>query len=191
MNVAMGFSVALESLARRAARRAGGAAASARLAVTSGAFRRWCEESPTSTRTPAARRAPKTGRRRLRGTAPRPERRAIAVTMFDPDAPTGHGFWHWVMFDIPATAHRLAPGMGEMRAAPADAVLGHVDFGISAYGGPCPPPGDTPHHYIVTVRALDVATVHGANAGTTGPELVALLAGHELAQGTIVGRFGR
>lgn len=166
------------------------AAAPGRLAVTSGAFTDGAKIPPVyafhGCAPSAANRSPALA---WRG-AP-PGTKSYALTMFDPDAPTGHGFWHWVMFDIPPSVHRLAPGMGEMRAAPAGAILGHIDFGISAYGGPCPPPGDKPHHYIVIVRALDVATLHGANAATTGPELVALMTGHVLAQGTIVGRFAR
>ena len=119
--------------------------------------------------------------------------KSFAVTMFDPDAPTGHGFWHWVMFDIPASAHGLAAGAGNRGSATTvvGAVLGHIDFGFSGYGGPCPPSGDRPHHYVITVRALDVASVPGATAATTGPELIAAMEGHILARGTLVGRFGR
>jgi Raf kinase inhibitor-like YbhB/YbcL family protein len=117
--------------------------------------------------------------------------KSFAITMFDPDAPTGHGFWHWVMFDIAPGTRALEAGAGAKDAAPGGAVLGHIDFGSSAYGGPCPPPGDRPHHYIVTVRALDVAHLSGGTPATTGPELTAAVAGHVIAQGTLTGRFGR
>jgi Raf kinase inhibitor-like YbhB/YbcL family protein len=119
--------------------------------------------------------------------------KSFAVTLFDPDAPTGHGFWHWVMFDIPPDVHRVADGAGDPHAAAAvrGAVFGRTDFGTSAYGGPCPPPGNKPHHYVFTVRALDIAVVPGAKAATTGPELLGAVAGHVLAEGTLIGRFGR
>jgi Raf kinase inhibitor-like YbhB/YbcL family protein len=119
--------------------------------------------------------------------------KSFAVTVFDPDAPTGHGFWHWVMFDIPADTRDLAAGAGAEEAsnAPHGARLGQTGFGASEYGGPCPPPGAKPHHYAFTVRALNIATVPKAGAQTTGPELVSAIEGHVLAEGTLTGRFGR
>ena len=119
--------------------------------------------------------------------------KSFVVTVFDPDAPTGHGFWHWVMFDIPAGTHELAAGAGAERAssAPHGAQLGQTGFGVSQYAGPCPPPGSKPHHYVFTVRALDIATVPKAATQTTGPELVAAIDGHVLAEGSLTGRFGR
>ena len=119
--------------------------------------------------------------------------KSFVVTLFDPDAPTGHGFWHWVMFDIPGDAHGLPAGAGVEHAssAPHGAVGGHNDFGAAGYAGPCPPQGAKPHRYEFEVRALDVATVPGASSETTGPELVSALAGHVLAEGTLAGRFGR
>lgn len=119
--------------------------------------------------------------------------KSFAVTLYDPDAPTGHGFWHWVIFDIPAGTNGLAAGAGAAGAsnAPHGARLGRTGFGASEYGGPCPPPGSNPHHYVFTVRALDIATVAKAGEKTSGPDLVAAIEGHVLAEGTLTGRFGR
>ncbi|MDL4813625.1 YbhB/YbcL family Raf kinase inhibitor-like protein [Actinomadura opuntiae] len=72
--------------------------------------------------------------------------RSFAVTMFDRDAPTGSGFWHWSVRNLPATA----------RSVPADAAAGVNDAGTASYLGPCPPAGDGPHRYEITVLALDV-----------------------------------
>jgi Raf kinase inhibitor-like YbhB/YbcL family protein len=116
---------------------------------------------------------------------------SYAVTMFDPDAPTGHGFWHWIMFDIPATSHGLGAGAASSSALQHGAVLGQSDFGASEYDGPCPPPGDKPHHYVITVRALDIALLPAASKATRGPEFLAAVNGHVLAEGKLVGRFGR
>jgi len=82
--------------------------------------------------------------------------RSYAVTMYDPDAPTGSGWWHWVVYNIPANVTHLETNAGEMsgKNLPAGAVHGRTDFSASAFGGACPPSGDKPHRYIFTVYAL-------------------------------------
>lgn len=79
----------------------------------------------------------------------------FAVTMYDKDAPTGSGFWHWVIFNIPANVTELKSGAGEVakKLAPKEAVQSVTDFGKPGYGGPCPPAG-APHEYLITVYAL-------------------------------------
>jgi Raf kinase inhibitor-like YbhB/YbcL family protein len=81
--------------------------------------------------------------------------KSFVVTMYDPDAPTGSGWWHWVVSNIPASATGLPADAGKSGgpALPAGAVQSRTDFGAPGYGGPCPPPGK-PHRYIITVRAL-------------------------------------
>ena len=80
--------------------------------------------------------------------------KGYVLTVYDPDAPTGSGFWHWVMYDIPASVTSLDQGAGAPGKAPAGAVEGRTDYGIEGYGGPCPPKGDKPHRYIFTVYAV-------------------------------------
>ncbi len=82
--------------------------------------------------------------------------RSFAVTVYDPDAPTGSGWWHWVVYDIPRTATGLPAGAGTLAALPAGAKQGRNDYGEHNYGGACPPAGDRPHHYVFTVYALKV-----------------------------------
>ncbi len=82
--------------------------------------------------------------------------RSFAVTVYDPDAPTGSGWWHWIVYDIPATATGLQGGAGLKEALPAGAKQGRNDYGERVFGGACPPAGDRPHHYIFTVYALKV-----------------------------------
>ena len=82
--------------------------------------------------------------------------KSFAVTVFDPDAPTGSGWWHWVIFNIPATATGLAKDAGNpaLNLVPAGSIQSRTDFGKPGYGGACPPAGDKPHRYIFKIYAL-------------------------------------
>jgi hypothetical protein len=82
--------------------------------------------------------------------------KSFAVTVYDPDAPTGSGWWHWVIFNMPPETTSLPAGAGTLEGggAPQGSVQSMTDFGQPGYGGPCPPPGDKPHRYIFTVYAL-------------------------------------
>ncbi|WP_264523053.1 YbhB/YbcL family Raf kinase inhibitor-like protein [Flavobacterium sp. N502536] len=81
--------------------------------------------------------------------------KSFAVTMYDPDAPTGSGFWHWVVFDIPSDVNELLPNAGNKdKFAIKGAIQSITDYGIKGFGGPCPPEGHGFHQYIITVYAL-------------------------------------
>lgn len=82
--------------------------------------------------------------------------RSFAVTVYDPDAPTGSGWWHWIVYDMTASTTSLLGGAVVKTALPAGAMQGRNDFGERNFGGACPPAGDKPHHYLFTVYALNV-----------------------------------
>ncbi len=115
--------------------------------------------------------------------------KSYAVTVFDPDA--GDGFWHWIAFDIAVGAHGLNAGAGTPRSgnAPGDTVQMKNDFGNAGYSGPCPPPG-APHHYIITVYALDVPTL-GMTARFSRKDALAAIKRHALAKATLTVLWGR
>ncbi|MDQ6770794.1 MAG: YbhB/YbcL family Raf kinase inhibitor-like protein [Gemmatimonadota bacterium] len=116
--------------------------------------------------------------------------KSFAVTIYDPDAPTGSGWWHWVMYNIPASATGLAAGAGNGRNAPSGSAQGATDFGTKGYGGPCPPVGDKPHHYHITVFALKTEKLDvpgSATAAYVGFNLNA----NKLATARVTGLYGR
>jgi Raf kinase inhibitor-like YbhB/YbcL family protein len=81
---------------------------------------------------------------------------SFVLTLYDPDAPTGSGWWHWVVYDIPASATALPAGAGAGQGLPNGAVAGRTDAGAHGYLGPCPPAGSS-HRYVFTLTALKVA----------------------------------
>jgi Raf kinase inhibitor-like YbhB/YbcL family protein len=106
--------------------------------------------------------------------------RSFALVMDDPDAPHGT-FTHWLVYDIPATAHAIG-------SPPVGRTLSN-DFGRAGYSGPCPPRGHGPHRYVFTLHALDVAVL--ALRGRERSSLDEALAGHTLAVATFTATYER
>jgi Raf kinase inhibitor-like YbhB/YbcL family protein len=105
---------------------------------------------------------------------------SFALIVRDPDAPIPGGFYHWVVYNLPATTHGLAVNVTLARDQ-----LGETSLGKPGYYGPCPPPGPA-HHYVFTLYALDVAHV-AADAPLTASQLEARVAGHVLARAVLRG----
>jgi len=82
--------------------------------------------------------------------------KSFAITMYDKDAPTGSGWWHWSLFNIPASANNIAANASRSELLPKGTVEGTNDYGQVGFGGACPPKGDGFHSYVFTVYALDI-----------------------------------
>ncbi|MDX3383194.1 YbhB/YbcL family Raf kinase inhibitor-like protein [Streptomyces niveiscabiei] len=112
--------------------------------------------------------------------------RSYAVTVYDPDAPTGSGFWHWAVADIPATVTELPEGAGDDTGSglPEGAFQLPNDARLARFVGAAPPPGHGPHRYVVVVHALDVDRI-GVPADGTPAYLGFTMAGHILARAVL------
>jgi Raf kinase inhibitor-like YbhB/YbcL family protein len=118
--------------------------------------------------------------------------RSLALTVYDPDAPTGSGWWHWTVVNIPDTARSLPAGAGSTAPAglPKGAVQGRTDFGKPGWGGPCPPAGDKPHRYVFTLWALKVDKLD-LTAEASGAMVGFNLHANALGTATMTAVFGR
>jgi len=114
---------------------------------------------------------------------------SFAVTVYDPDAPHPGGWWHWVVFDIPASAHSLPQGAATGSGLPAGAIESPTDFGKPGYGGACPPPGDA-HHYVFTIYALRVAKL-GLDATADHDTVNAAIVRNTLDKATLTATYER
>jgi Raf kinase inhibitor-like YbhB/YbcL family protein len=122
------------------------------------------------------------------------ETKSFAVTCFDPDAPTGSGFWHLVLLDVPASVTELATGAisGDQSGLPAGAFCVRNDYGVKAFGGAAPPQGDPAHRYVFAVHALDVGDLASQGVNSDASPAVAgfNLRFHTIARATMIPVFG-
>jgi Raf kinase inhibitor-like YbhB/YbcL family protein len=118
--------------------------------------------------------------------------KSFAVICFDPDAPTGSGFWHWLVVNIASSASELAVDAGNAKAPklPSGALQTRTDFGAPGYGGPCPPAGDHPHRYLFTVFAVSADSLP-VQADTSAAIVGFHLNFHTLAKASIMGLYKR
>ncbi|MEU4669423.1 YbhB/YbcL family Raf kinase inhibitor-like protein [Amycolatopsis sp. NPDC023774] len=113
--------------------------------------------------------------------------RSFAITVYDPDAPTASGFWHWAVFNVPASVTELAANAGDANGSglPEGAVTLKGDGGVKQFLGAAPPPGHGPHRYYFVVHALDVDSLE-IDGDATPAFLGFNLFGHTLARATIM-----
>jgi hypothetical protein len=118
--------------------------------------------------------------------------KSFALTVYDPDAPTGSGWWHWVVFNLPATVTSLPADAGNAAKAlmPKGAVQSLTSYGKGGFGGACPPAGDRAHRYVFTVYALDVEALD--LDASAMPALVGyMLNAHAIEKASLISYYGR
>jgi Raf kinase inhibitor-like YbhB/YbcL family protein len=115
-----------------------------------------------------------------------PETNSFGLTIYDPDAPTGSGWWHWQVWNIPASVTAFAEG-----EVPHSAVQGKGDLGRVGYLGPCPPPGSGVHHYVFTVYALKVDKLEVDPASASGAFVGYNLNGNAIAKASVTYEYQR
>lgn len=111
--------------------------------------------------------------------------KSFAITVYDPDAPTGSGWWHWNVVNIPAATLSVASG-----AVPAGALETRTDYGQPGFGGACPPAGDTPHRYVHTIWALDIEQLP-VDANSSGALVGFMLNQHKLGKAQLTATYQR
>jgi len=115
--------------------------------------------------------------------------KSFAVTAYDPDAPTGSGWWHWVVFNIDVSVDEIKTGASP-KSMPKGAIESSTSYGSKGFGGACPPKGDKAHRYIFTVYALNTEKIE-QNADAR-PELIGFfLNSHAIAKASIMAYYGR
>lgn len=116
--------------------------------------------------------------------------KSFAITMYDPDAPTGSGWWHWIVYNIPSNISSIASNASAQGMLPKGSVESRTSYGVAGYGGACPPKGDKAHRYIITLYALDVDELElpqDATAALVGFNLNA----HAIQKSSIISYYDR
>jgi len=128
----------------------------------------------------------------LQWTAGPQDTKSYAITVYDPDAPTGSGWWHWVVYNIPASATGFVAGAGDPtgKLLPPGAIQGRSDFGTHAFGGACPPPGDPPHRYIFTIYALKIDRID-VPSDASAAHIGFMIHANTLGKASFTARYGR
>ena len=118
--------------------------------------------------------------------------KSFALTVYDPDAPTGSGWWHWVVTDIPPSATSLPAGSGDPASGlmPKGAVQSMTSYGKPGFGGACPPAGAAAHRYIFTIHALDVGSL-GLHPDATPALAGYMINSHTIQKASIISYYGR
>jgi len=118
--------------------------------------------------------------------------RSFAITIFDPDAPTGFGWWHWVVLNLPPSLRGVPAGAGRPGGLYLPPGVRQIrnSYGAEGYGGPCPPRRSRPHHYRFTLYALNVSRL-SLPTGVNARRAVQLIRAHAIGRARFIADFGR
>ncbi len=118
--------------------------------------------------------------------------KSFAITVYDPDAPTGSGWWHWQIVNIPSSVSEILRGAGDVskKTAPSKSMQIKNDFGSQGFGGACPPAGDKPHRYQFTIHALSVKSLD-VKVNASGALVGYMIRSNSLASSTIEALYKR
>ena len=116
--------------------------------------------------------------------------KSFAITIYDPDAPTGSGWWHWIVYNIPKSVTSVVENASGLGLLPKLAVENTTSYGVAGFGGACPPKGDKAHRYVITVYALNVDKLELPK--NASPALVGYnLNAHAIEKSSIISYYGR
>ena len=118
------------------------------------------------------------------------ETKSFAITMYDKDAPTGSGWWHWSVFNIPVSTRSIASGASNSQSLPKGMIEGTNDYGSVGFSGACPPKGHGDHTYVVTIHALDVAKLD-INKKTNQAVVGYMINAHTIKKSSIISYYKR
>ena len=116
--------------------------------------------------------------------------KSFAITIYDADAPTGSGWWHWLVVNIPKESHSIVSNASANKQLPKGAIESMNDYLVTHFGGACPPKGDLAHQYVTTIHALDVESL--PIKAESNPALVGyMINAHTIAKSSIITYYGR
>ena len=116
--------------------------------------------------------------------------KSFALTVYDPDAPTGSGWWHWLVVNIPANTNQILADASDKHVLPKGALETMTDYGFSGFGGACPPQGDKAHRYVFTIHALDVESLP-VKAETNSAVVGFMINKHTIQKASIISYYQR
>jgi len=116
--------------------------------------------------------------------------KSFAILMYDKDAPTGSGWWHWTVFNIPASAKGISSNASNSELLPKGTIEGTNDYGMVGFGGACPPKGHGFHSYVTTVYALDVEHLD-INEKTNQAVVGYMINSHTIQKSSIISYYER
>lgn len=116
--------------------------------------------------------------------------KSFAITVYDKDAPTGSGWWHWLVINIPSSTNSISTNASAKGKLPKGAIETMTDYGSASFGGACPPKGDKAHMYMFTIYALDVEKLD-VNEKSDSALVGYMINQHVLAKSSLVSYYGR